>query len=156
MSSSSDHPWIYDVFISFRGVDTRPNIVSHLYAALKNSGVNTFLDNEMLRKGEELGAAQKRAIEGSQISIIVFSPNYAESSWCLNELLHIMECRITYDQVVIPLFYNVDPSSVRKQTAEFGKVLKVTAKEKEVLMSKWRKALSDVANLSGWDAKNAR
>jgi len=155
MSSSSDHPWIYDVFISFRGVDTRPNIVSHLYAALKNSGVNTFLDNEMLRKGEELGAAQKRAIEGSQISIIVFSPNYAESSWCLNELLHIMECRITYDQVVIPLFYNVEPMHVRKHAA--GTIVTHRGIQiKEILMPKWRSALTQVTNFVGWDAKNFR
>jgi len=156
MSSSSYHPWIYDVFISFRGEDTRKTFVSHLYAALTNAGIRTFLDEEELRKSEELGAGLRRAIEGSQMSIVVLSPNYAGSSWCLNELVHILHCRQTYGQVVIPLFYNVDPSSVRKQTAEFGKVLKVTAKEKEVLMSKWRKALSDVANLSGWDAKNAR
>lgn len=156
MSFSTDHPWIYDVFISFRGEDTRKTFVSHLYAALKNSGVKTFLDDEELRKGKQLGPELERAIEGSQISIVVLSPNYAGSSWCLNELVHIMECHKTHGQLVIPLFYHVGPSVVRKQTAEFGKVLKVTAREKEVLMSKWRKALTDVANLSGWDAKNIR
>jgi hypothetical protein len=52
-SSSSDHPCTYDMFINFRGEDTRKTFVSHLYAALTNAGVNTFLDNEELRKGEE-------------------------------------------------------------------------------------------------------
>jgi hypothetical protein len=156
MSSSSDHPWIYDVFISFRGKDSRQNFVSHLYAGLSNAGIHTFLDDDKLRKGKKLGAELERAIEGSKISIVVLSPNYAESSWCLNELVHIMECQKTYGQVVIPVFYYVDPTFVRKQTGEFGKILQVTARKKEVLMSKWRTALNDVANLAGWDAKNIR
>ncbi|CAJ2635031.1 unnamed protein product [Trifolium pratense] len=159
----SDHPWIYDVFISFRGEDTRANFVSHLYAALSNAGIYTFLDDKKLKKGKKLGTQLKKAIEGSRICIIVLSPKYAGSSWCLDELVHIMECQNTYGQEVIPLFYYVNPSSVRKQTGDFGKVLKLTGNEKmskarktEALMSKWRKALNDVANLSGFDASNSR
>jgi len=86
MSSSSRYPWNFDVFISFRGEDTRNNFVSHLYSALKNSGVNAFLDDKKLGKGEELGLELRKAIGGSPISIVVLSPNYARSSWCLNEL----------------------------------------------------------------------
>jgi len=71
MSSSSDHQWIYDVFINFRGEDTRNNFVSHLYVALSNEGINTFLDNENLNKGHELGPELLRAIEGSQIALVV-------------------------------------------------------------------------------------
>ncbi|PNX65729.1 disease resistance protein (TIR-NBS-LRR class), partial [Trifolium pratense] len=82
----SDHPWIYDVFISFRGEDTRGNFVSHLYAALSNAGIYTFLDDKKLKKGKKLGAQLKRAIEGSRICIIVLSGKYAGSSWCLDEL----------------------------------------------------------------------
>ncbi|GAU30756.1 hypothetical protein TSUD_354810 [Trifolium subterraneum] len=163
MCFSSDHPWIYDVFISFRGKDTRSKFVSHLYAALSNRGIHTFLDDEELRKGEELGPALERAIEGSHISIVVFSVNYAQSSWCLDELVHIMECQTTYGQVVLPVFYDVDPSVVRKQKGDFGEALKVTAtkkysdnRQKEVILSEWRNALSAATNLSGWDANNYR
>ncbi|MCI66891.1 TMV resistance protein N, partial [Trifolium medium] len=69
MSYSSDHPWNYDVFISFRGEDARSTFVSHLYAALSNAGIHTFRDDKELRKGEELGPALRRAIEGSRIAI---------------------------------------------------------------------------------------
>ncbi|MCI05543.1 TMV resistance protein N, partial [Trifolium medium] len=78
------------------------------------------------------------------------------SSWCLDELVHIMECQKTYGQVVIPVFYHVSPFTVRKRTGDFGKLLKITgnqtmskSRKNEGLMSKWRKALNDVANLSG-------
>ncbi|GAU26181.1 hypothetical protein TSUD_354030 [Trifolium subterraneum] len=155
-SSSSNHPWIYDVFINFRGKDTRTKFVSHLYAALSNAGINTFIDDENLEKGEELEATLKRAIEGSQIAIVVISKYYAESSWCLNELVHIMECHKTYGQIVIPVFYYVDPSIVRDQRASFGDAMIFTARKRELLLSKWRGALTDVAGLAGWDANNFR
>ncbi|GAU30761.1 hypothetical protein TSUD_354860 [Trifolium subterraneum] len=149
-------PRYYDVFISFRGADTRSNLVSHLNAALSNAGVNTFLDSAKLRKGGMLEPELKTAIEESQVAIVVFSENYAQSRWCLKELLHIMQCRNTYGQVVIPLFYGVDPSVVRKQTGNFGEALKVTARQNEDRLSKWKTALTEVSNLSGWDANNIR
>jgi len=158
-SSSSKPQRIYDVFINFRGKDTREGFVSHLHAALTNAGINTFLDKEKLTIGEELEPELKRAIEGSHIYIVVFSENYAESSWCLNELLHIMGCCKTYGQVVIPVFYFVDPSDVRHQKGDFGNALKNTSlfiRDKEDMLSKWKTALTDVANLSGWDLKNFR
>ncbi|CAK8560216.1 unnamed protein product [Lathyrus sativus] len=163
MSSSTDHPWIYDVFINFRGQDTREKLVSHLYAALSNAGINTFLDDKNLQKGMELGPELKRAIEGSQICIVVLSVNYTKSSWCLNELLHIMDCRKNYGQLVLPVFYEIDPSFVRRQTGDFGEALEVSAtrvesfslkKKKGDLLKKWRTALTEVANLSGWNSSS--
>ncbi|AES97238.1 putative TIR domain, P-loop containing nucleoside triphosphate hydrolase [Medicago truncatula] len=150
-SSSDDHPRIYDVFISFRGEDTRNTIVSHLHAALQNSGVNTFLDDQKLKKGEELEPALRMAIEQSKISIVVLSPNYAGSSWCLDELVHIMDCRESYGRTVVPVFYRVNPTQVRHQTGDFGKALELTATKKEdQQLSKWKRALTEVSNISGW------
>lgn len=56
-------------------------------------------------------------------SIIVLLENYASSSWCLEELVKILECMKTRGQRVVPIFYNVDPSDVRKQRGNFGKAL---------------------------------
>ncbi|GAU30758.1 hypothetical protein TSUD_354830 [Trifolium subterraneum] len=140
-SSSSNSRWIHDVFINFRGQDTRKNIVSHLYAALSNAGINTFLDNEKLRKGRELGPQLLRAVEVSQIAIVVFSKSYTESSWCL-----------------VLMNY---------QKGAFGRSLKSTAKRrisglpefklrKDYMDSGWRNALTVAANFSGWDVNNCR
>ncbi|XP_044469735.1 disease resistance protein RPS4B-like [Mangifera indica] len=46
---------------------------------------------------------------------------YASSRWCLKELDEIVKCKNTYDQIIIPVFYDVDPSDVRNQTGDFGK-----------------------------------
>ncbi|KAH1150560.1 hypothetical protein GLYMA_16G087100v4 [Glycine max] len=161
-SSFSTKPqWIYDVFINFRGGDTRRNFVSHLYYALSNAGVNTFFDEENLLKGMQLEELS-RAIEGSQIAIVVFSETYTESSWCLSELEKIVECHETYGQTIVPIFYDVDPSVVRHPTGHFGDALeaaaqkKYSAKDREYGFSRWKIALAKAANFSGWDVKNHR
>ncbi|RDX69861.1 TMV resistance protein N, partial [Mucuna pruriens] len=51
----------YDVFLSIRSEDTRLNIMSHLYKALNEEKVKTF----MLEKGDEISPALIEAIEDS-------------------------------------------------------------------------------------------
>ncbi|XP_061350813.1 disease resistance protein RUN1-like [Gastrolobium bilobum] len=155
-SSSSKIPqWVYDVFLSFRGEDTRTTFVSYLYNTLSRSGINTYID-ERLQRGTEVGPELLRAIEGSQISLVVFSENYAGSFWCLDELTKIMECRRTYGHVMLPIFYNVDPSHVREQTGAFGKAFEKISDNvpSQDVLSSWRRALTEAGNVSGWDNMN--
>ena len=53
---ASSFGWKYDVFLSFRGEDTRNNLIGHLYKALDQKGIDTFMDNEKLRGGEEISS----------------------------------------------------------------------------------------------------
>ena len=150
-SSSSAHRWDYDVFLSFRGEDTRKNFTSHLYKALCEKGINTFIDND-LQRGEEIPMELLKAIESSMISIVVFSKNFASSTWCLNELVKIFECR-NNGQLVLPIFYKVNPSEIRKQDGEFGIALAKHEKEfKDDIekVQRWRKTLTATTNLSGF------
>ncbi|XP_039172496.1 putative disease resistance protein At4g11170 [Eucalyptus grandis] len=114
MAASSSMKRNYNVFLSFRGTDVRHGFLSHLYAALKDKGIHTFVDREELRKGEEISPTLMRAIEESRIATIVFSENYASSPWCLEELLKIMECKEQNDLMVVPVFYKVEPREVRE------------------------------------------
>jgi deoxyribodipyrimidine photolyase len=150
-SSSSISQCAYDVFLSFRGEDTRKAFTAHLYEALRRNGINTFFDDK-LRSGDEISPALIKAIEESEISIIVLSKNYASSRWCLDELMKILECKKTRRQQVLPLFYHVDPSEVRNQTNSFGKAfaeIKERFKDDEMKVHRWKIALTEVANLSG-------
>ncbi|CAA7058352.1 unnamed protein product [Microthlaspi erraticum] len=53
--------------------------------------------------------------------------------------------------MVIPVFYGVDPSHVRKQTGDFGKVFDETClKSTEEVKIQWKEALTNVANLLGY------
>ncbi|KAK9069826.1 hypothetical protein SSX86_010222 [Deinandra increscens subsp. villosa] len=156
MASSSSTSFIeksyqYDVFLSFSGEDTRKNFVDHLYDALQKQGIHTFKDDERLKKGKSINGQLLKSIEDSKFFIIVFSKKYASSSWCLNELVKIMECQKSNKQIAYPVFYDVDPSEVRKQRGQVGKALAIhTNKE----TGKWREALTEAANLSGWDLRN--
>lgn len=98
--------YLYDVFLSFRGEDTRKAFTTHLCTALKQSGIEVFMDEERIERGEIISHSLLQAIETSRMSIIIFSKNYAGSSWCLQELEKIMECHKIY-QEVFPIFYDV-------------------------------------------------
>ncbi|XP_042960741.1 disease resistance protein RPV1-like isoform X3 [Carya illinoinensis] len=154
MTSQPALSWVYDVFLSFRGEDVRHNFISHLYDALRRSGINTYID-EQLERGKEISPALLKAIEESRISIIVLSENYASSTWCLEELMKILECREMKQQIVLPVFYKVDPSIVRKQKENYGKAL-ASYKDKlnyDTKVDSWKAALNEVANLSGFHLK---
>ncbi|KAM7460324.1 hypothetical protein LguiB_036316 [Lonicera macranthoides] len=112
--TSSSTP--YDVFLSFRGEDTRYTFADHLYTALVQHGFCTFRDDDEMHKGEYLKSELEKAIPQSKSSIIVISENYASSTWCLDELVIILERRRTSGHVVLPVFYHVEPSEVHKQT----------------------------------------
>jgi len=74
----------YDVFLNFRGEDTRYGFTGNLYKALCDRGIHTFIDDEDLQSGEEITPALQKAIEESRIAIVVLSQNYASSSFCMN------------------------------------------------------------------------
>ncbi|KAJ6854510.1 disease resistance protein RUN1-like [Populus alba x Populus x berolinensis] len=151
-SSRSRPEGAYDVFLSFRG-DTRKTFTDHLYTALVQAGIHTFRDDEELRRGEEISDHLLRAIQESKISIVVFSKEYASSRWCLNELVEILKCkRKKPGQIALPVFYDIDPSDVRKQNGSFAKAfVKHEERFEEKLVKEWRKALDEAGNLSGWN-----
>ncbi|KAK7282207.1 hypothetical protein RIF29_10819 [Crotalaria pallida] len=141
----------YDVFLSFRGEDTRKTFTSHLYDALCQKKIETYIDNR-LEKGDEIGPELIKAIEESHISVVIFSENYANSKWCLDEISKIMECRKKIGQIVIPVFYSMDPSHVRNQKGSYEKAF--TEYEQDLKhnnkVHKWKTALTEAANLAGW------
>ncbi|KAL4374468.1 hypothetical protein AHAS_Ahas05G0184800 [Arachis hypogaea] len=151
--SSKSYKWKYDVFLSFRGDDTRRSFTSHLYHSLCQKGVNTFIDYKDLIKGEQITPSLLRAIEASRISVLVLSENYASSTSCLDELLKIIECKDTKGQLVLPVFYGVNPSQVREQKGSFAEDL---AKHEDKFrddvnkVKRWRAALCEASTLSGW------
>ncbi|CAH1447734.1 unnamed protein product [Lactuca virosa] len=152
-SSLSNSRSAYDVFLSFRGEDTRNNFVDHLYTALVQRGIHVFKDEKALHKGKSISRELLKAIEESRYAVVVFSRSYADSSWCLDELVKIMECQDQMGQMVLPVFYHVDPSHVRRQKRDFDTAFQQheeNFREEMDKVHKWRKALAAAANLSGW------
>ncbi|XP_065849176.1 disease resistance protein RPV1-like [Euphorbia lathyris] len=156
-SSSSSTRWVYHVFLSFRGGDTRKNFTDHLYTALIQAGIRTFRDDDEIVRGELIELEITKAIRESKISVIVLSRDYASSRWCLDELAMIMERRKTDGHVVIPLFYDVDPFLVGKQSGFYGEAFarhEIEFRGEMGMVEGWRKALREVADMGGMVLEN--
>ncbi|PNY00773.1 TMV resistance protein N-like [Trifolium pratense] len=156
-SSSSSSCWSNHVFLSFRGEDTRRGFTDHLFASLERKGIKTFKDDYDLKKGEKISNELNKAIEESMFAIIILSPNYASSTWCLDELQKIVECNKSFGQAVFPIFYGVDPSDVRNQRGSFDEAFRKHEEKfrnDRMKVERWRGALREVASYSGWDSKD--
>ncbi|CAL8991965.1 unnamed protein product, partial [Prunus brigantina] len=118
--------------------------------------IKTFRDNEELQRGTTIAPELLTAIEQSRFAIVVLSPNYASSSWCLDEITKIVEC-MEMRGTILPIFYHVDPSDVCKQMGSFAEAF---TKHEEIFrkdmakVRQWREALFKVANFSGWTSKD--
>ncbi|KAH1247771.1 Disease resistance protein RPP5 [Glycine max] len=152
-----------DVFLSFRGEDTRYSFTGNLCRALRDSGIHTFVDDDELQRGDEITSELEKEIEDSRFFIIVLSQNYASSSFCLNVLAYILECVKRKRLLVLPIFYKVDPSSIRFHGGSFGEALanhemkfkaKMDGLEHNMeKLEKWKMALHETANFSGYHFK---
>jgi hypothetical protein len=153
ISSSNTTPQEkHEVFFSFRSEDTRNTFTSHLNGALKRLNIRTYIDNN-LNRGDEISTTLVRAIEEAELSVIVFSKNYAASKWCLEELMKILECKNMKGKMVVPIFYDVDPSNVRNQRGSYAEAFAKHEKnfEDKMKVQEWRNGLLEAANYSGWD-----
>lgn len=137
----------WDVFLSFRGEDTRHTITRNLYDSLTEHGVRVFLDDTGMTQGDEIAPSLMEAIEDSAAAIIILSPRYANSHWCLEELARICEL----GRLILPVFYQVDPSHVRRQKGpfeqDFTNHLRRFGEGKVV---KWGEAMKKVGGISGF------
>ncbi|XP_010315689.2 disease resistance protein RPV1-like [Solanum lycopersicum] len=149
---------MYDVFMSFRGEDTRKTFTDELYKALVDEGYRTFRDDNEIERGEDIKSELDKAIHSSKSSIIILSKNYATSSWCLDELVMILENKRKRGHAILPVFYYVDPLDVGKQMGSFAtafatheqRIMEQSDDEgKEEKIKRWRAALREVADQSG-------
>nr|XP_025636248.1 disease resistance protein RLM3-like [Arachis hypogaea] len=140
---------MYDVYISFEPHYPSHPFISLLSGALKRAGVHLFLDNYMKPKSKDLILSS--VIKGSRVSIVVFTTDFACTTWSLKELEKIMEYRSSRGQQVVPVFYEVDPEEVFNQTGHFGEALLATLARTSTNQAKvlsYRTALKEAAAIS--------
>ncbi|CAN4110135.1 unnamed protein product [Withania somnifera] len=121
----------------------------HLHTALLNAGIPSF-----------------RPIQESKVLLAVISKEYASSERCLDELIHMIESKRRFGHFLLPVFYHVDPSDVRKQKGSFEdpffrfeeryKSDKNDERRKQWMekVDQWRAALRQVADLGGMVLQN--
>ncbi|VVB05360.1 unnamed protein product [Arabis nemorensis] len=108
-----------DVYISFdRWEDTvRYSFISHLTAAFHRRGISSFVGEDDGSDTETNGFSKlsESAIENSRASVVVFSEKYSSSKPCLEDLVKVSERRRNDGLAVVPVFYPVTKSFVKKQ-----------------------------------------
>ncbi|CAN1255562.1 Disease resistance protein RUN1 [Linum perenne] len=142
--------WEYDVFLCFRGDDTRLGFTSHLMNALSSKQIRTFIDDklEKTKSIDELVSILQR----SALSVVVFSEKFADSSWCLDEVATIAPRMTKFGHRVLPIFYNMDPSDVTCDSGSYATIIDREYKGRSTYSEdkrKWMDALKAVANCAG-------
>ncbi|XP_040998910.1 disease resistance protein RUN1-like [Juglans microcarpa x Juglans regia] len=138
---------------------TRLEVNPNVAWALIDKGISTFKDDEKIGIGKPISPELLLAIEKSSVAVIVLSRNYASSTWCLQELVKIIECMKEREMRVLPIFYHVDPGDVRNQTGTFADAFakhEIRFEKNLEKVQTWRNALREVANLSGRHLQNGR
>ncbi|KAH0939689.1 hypothetical protein HID58_007150 [Brassica napus] len=133
---------VHQVFFNYRGEELRYSFVSHLIDAFERHGIDFSVD-----KYEQRGKDLFARIEESKIALAIFSTRYAESSWCMDELVKMKKLSDQRKLQIIPIFYKVSARDVRKQTGEFGENFWTLAKASSGdQIKKWKEALDSEAH----------
>lgn len=140
----------YDVFINHRGPDVKETFATDLYNRLRSCGFRVFLDKPEFIPGLPITPQIEVAIQYAHVNIAIFSPNYAQSRWCLDELNLMVKSRNT----ILPVFYKVKCSGLGcPEDGVYAEALH-NHKNKRRCDSKtledWRNALYEVAKLPGY------
>lgn len=134
------------------------SLIILIFGALRRKSIAAFSDKRHLNSGAPIEPALFRAIEASQIFIVVLSKNYASSTWCLRELVHIfLHCGQPSEKRVRTVFYDVNPSEVRKQSGSYAEAFAEHEKkygQDSEKVRQWREALTQAGNISGCDLGN--
>ncbi|PKI53255.1 hypothetical protein CRG98_026387 [Punica granatum] len=114
----------YQVFLSFRGWDTRQGFTDTLYHCLTTAGIHVFKDDDDQPMDENIEKILD-TINGSAICIPILSRGYASSKRCLRELTRMVEL----NKKVIPIFYDVTPADVKLPTGLYMNALRGHSRE---------------------------
>jgi hypothetical protein len=69
--------------------------------------------------------------------------------------VEILKCKYRKTgHIALPIFYDIDPSDVRKQTGSFAEAFIKHEERSEEKVKEWREALEEAGNLSGWNLKD--
>ncbi|XP_048131519.1 disease resistance protein RPV1-like [Rhodamnia argentea] len=146
----------YEVFLSFRGPDTRQGFTDCLYQAMLEANIRVFFDEEELHVGKAIANELPKAIEKSKIYVPIFSKGYASSPWCLRELADMVECTKSKpsEKEIMPIFYDVEPNDVKLRSQLYVGALKNHEKKFDSqTILKWADALKSAAKIRGWELK---
>ncbi|GLJ06479.1 hypothetical protein SUGI_0040160 [Cryptomeria japonica] len=149
---------LFDVFINHRGPDVKQTLAIQLYNSLEQLGIRAFLDSQEKQLGDSFPSTIETAIRSALVHVAIFSKGYADSPWCLAELVLILESQAK----IIPVFYGVNPSDLRiiKKGVYAEAFIKYEEKGRYLeKLNEWKEALQSLSLIAGeefhsdWDCQ---
>ncbi|CAL1363872.1 unnamed protein product [Linum trigynum] len=116
-------------------------------AALSDTKIKAFIDT-LLRKTESIDELLA-VLQRSALSIVVFSDNFADSPWCLNEVDTIAQSMAMFGHRALPVFYKISWSDVAGDSGKYSVTIDDKLKASSRDKKRWRDALKVVANCAG-------
>ncbi|KAH9288603.1 hypothetical protein KI387_032720, partial [Taxus chinensis] len=139
---------LYDVFINHRGPDVKDTLATQLYISLQELGIRVFLDSKEKELGDSFPSTIETAIRSAAVHIAIFSKKYAESPWCLAELVLMLQSKAK----IVPVFYDVQPGELRHiEKGVYADAFTNYEKKSRYLqkLKEWKEALQSVSFLTG-------
>ncbi|GLJ33694.1 hypothetical protein SUGI_0677210 [Cryptomeria japonica] len=142
----------YDVCINHRGADVKDTLAIAIYNALGYMEYRVFLDTEEFQLGDFFPAAIQEALSSASVYIPIFSPRYAQSPWCLEELSFMVET----EKIIIPVFYHVQPADLINIGQGKGMYAKTFLEHQErgkyslEKLQEWMRALYKISSINGY------
>lgn len=98
-----------------------------------------------------------RWLESNHLPLVLLFdlPRYADSRWCLEELVEILNFHKEHEchgHVLFPIFFKVGAGEVRKQIGAFGDIFKQYCDKERIADSqikKWETALKEAGTITG-------
>ncbi|GLJ33571.1 hypothetical protein SUGI_0675010 [Cryptomeria japonica] len=150
---------LFDVFINHRGPDVKQTLATQIYNSITALGIRAFLDSQEKALGESFPSTIEAAIRSASVHIAIFSGKYAESDWCLRELVLMLQTKAK----IIPVFYQVGslevkPSDLRHiENGVYADAFTKYEQKGRYLdkIKEWKEALQQVSYTAGHEFKNS-
>ena len=149
--SSAPEEQARDVFVSHRGPDVKKKLVSHVVSRLRRVSLSVFVDYD-IEKGCVSWPTILAHLRGAKCVLLLLTPGFEESPWCLEELRVMAERR----EVVLPVFIDREPGKVNEGCLRRASI-KFRPNQPDAQVSiaqQWRSALQSLSGVSGWVHKS--
>ncbi|KAH9289089.1 hypothetical protein KI387_033206, partial [Taxus chinensis] len=145
---------LFDVFINHRGPDVKNTLATQLYNSLQELGIKAFLDSKEKELGDSFPSTIETAIRSAAVNVAIFSKRYAESAWCLAELVLLLQSQAK----IIPIFYGVEPWELRHiEKGVYADAFTNYVKNSRYMdrLNQWKEALQSVSLITGFEFNNS-
>ncbi|CAH2047872.1 unnamed protein product, partial [Thlaspi arvense] len=110
-------------------------------------GITTLEDENELRGAEPDPSVVDQTIGESKVVVVLISEKYASSPLCLRSLVRILGFYHSGSLHVIPVFYDIEPCDVRKQSGKLWEPFSLHEREHPANVQTWRQTLSQLADI---------